>query len=88
MTIIGQRRGYFFIMKMRNFVKVDFDFYREQCNFIGAETEVFEMRRQGMSLDQIADAKFDEGYTYDDIKKISSAIHEKMKRVQEYFGIS
>lgn len=75
-------------MRMSKFVKLDFDFYREQCNFIGAESDVFEMRRQGMSINQIADAKYDEGYTYDDIKKISKAVSEKMKRVQLYFGIS
>ena len=73
-------------MNVSKLIKVELDFYREQCNFTDIETEIFEMRRQGKSLDQIADEKEKDGYTYDGIKKISSAVNEKMRRVQLYFG--
>ena len=74
-------------MVMNDYVKFELDFYREECNFTDIESEIFEMRRQGMSLDRIADLKHKQGYTIDGIKKKSRVINEKIKRVNEHYGI-
>lgn len=65
-------------MKISQFTKPELDLYREQCNFVGAEKEVFEMRSQKIPLETIAE-KLD--YTIDGIKKISKEVNNKIIRV-------
>lgn len=70
-------------MILKRFIEPELELYRSQCNFVGDEIAVFEMRSKGHSLEEIAEAK---GYTTDGIKKISKAVDEKIIKVQKYFG--
>lgn len=70
-------------MKVKELVEYELEFYRQQCNFVGDEKDVFELRSKGIPLEEIAELK---GYTYDGIKKISKGVSDKMVRVRHYFG--
>ena len=70
-------------MIVSKFVKPELDLYRSQCNFVGAEIDVFEMRSQGIPLERIAEIT---GFTYDGIKKISKDVNNKIIRVQHFYG--
>ena len=70
-------------MVIHKFVKPELDFYREQCNFVGAEREVFELRSQKVSLEDIAERL---GYTVDGINKISRDVNEKINRINTVLG--
>lgn len=70
-------------MKVKAFIEPELALYRKQCNFVGIEMDVFEMRSRGIPLEEIAELT---GFTYDGIKKISKDVNEKIIRVQRYFG--
>lgn len=56
----------------------ELEYYRTYCNFIGAERTVFDLRGEGVPLEEIAELL---NYTHDGIKKVSRRVNEKMKRV-------
>ena len=70
-------------MIVSKFIEPELELYRKQCNFVGVEKDVFEMRSKGIPLEEIAEIK---GFTYDGIKKVSKGVNEKIIRVQHYFG--
>ena len=65
-------------MIISKYTKPELDYFREQCNFVGVEIDVFEMRSQKIPLEIIAE-KLD--YTIDGIKKISKDVNNKITRV-------
>ena len=65
-------------MVVSDFTKPELDYLRENCNFVGYERTVFDMRSEGIPLEEIADRLM---YTYDGIKKISRKVNNKIKRV-------
>ena len=65
-------------MVISKLTKPELDFYREQCNFVGAEIDVFEMRSQKISLESIAEKL---GYTVDGINRISRSVNNKISRI-------
>lgn len=67
-------------MIISDFTKPELDLFREQCNFVGHEKDLFEMRSQGISLVAIA-RKI--GYTTDGINDISRKVNNKIKKVLE-----
>lgn len=80
---VGYTHGGGAVMKIKDFIEPELDLYRKQCNFVGIESELFEMRSKGIPLEEIAELT---GFTYDGIKKISKDVNEKIIRVRQYFG--
>ena len=66
-------------MVVSDYIKPELDYFRENCNFVDDELEVFELRRKGYSLEQIAEMK---DYTYGGIKRISRKVSDKMARLE------
>lgn len=56
----------------------ELDFFRENCNFVGKEIDVFEMRSQGVSLERIAEYL---GLSVEGVKKVSRKVNNKIMRV-------
>lgn len=59
----------------------ELDMCREKCNFIGLEQIVFEMRSQGIPLEQIAEAV---DMSVDGIKKISRKVNTKIIKIRHF----
>lgn len=57
---------------------MELNYFKEQCNFVGDESYVFELRSHGISLGQIADFL---GISIDRTKKLSQSVNRKIKRV-------
>ena len=65
-------------MIIRDFTKPELDRFRENCNFVGSEKVLFEMRSQGVPLEVIAETL---DYTYDGITKVSRRVNNKIRAV-------
>lgn len=66
-------------MRVSDFTKPELDFYRENCNFVGNEIMVFNLRSQGVPLEEIAEAL---NVSVTHIGRISQKVNKKIKRVQ------
>lgn len=66
-------------MKVSRFTVPELDYFRAYCNFVGEEKAVFELRSEGIPLEEIAERLH---YTHDGIKKVSRRINEKINRVR------
>ena len=66
-------------MVIKRFTEPELRLFRDQCNFVNDEIDVFEMRSKGIPLERIAELK---GFTYDGIKKISREVNTKIARIQ------
>ena len=66
-------------MIIHDFTVPELNYFRENCNFVGLEREVFELRSQGVSLEQISDII--KGTTLDSVKKASQRVNRKIIRV-------
>ena len=67
-------------MIVSDFTKQELDYYRENCNFVGNESNLFEMRSQGIPLEQIAEML---NMSVDGIKKVSRKVNSKIARVHK-----
>lgn len=65
-------------MIVSDFTVPELDRFREKCNFVGNEAKVFELRSQGISLEEIAEIL---NMSATNIGKISRKINNKIKRV-------
>jgi len=65
-------------MIISDFTKPELDLFRECCNFVGSERTLFELRSQGVPLEQIAET-LDMSVT--GINKISQKVNKKIRRV-------
>lgn len=65
-------------MIVSDFTKPELDFYRTNCNFVGNEISVFELRSKGMPLEEIAETL---NMSVEGIKKISRKVNNKISRV-------
>lgn len=65
-------------MNIKDFTKPELDYFRKMCNFVGVEREVFEMRSQGIPLEEIAEKV---NMTLDGVKKVSKRVNNKIMRV-------
>lgn len=63
-------------MVISNFTKPQLDYFRENCNFVGDEKTIFELRSQGKSLDEITDIL--DNKSLDGIKYTSRKINNKI----------
>ena len=66
-------------MVVSDFTVPELERFRTQCNFVGNEKDVFEMRSQGVSLEEIAEI-LDMSVTH--IGRISQKVNNKIKRIQ------
>ena len=65
-------------MIVSNFTVPELNYLRDNCNFVGYERIVFDLRSEGISIEEIADRL---NFTPDGIKKISRKINSKINRV-------
>lgn len=65
-------------MIISDFTNIELDCLRKNCNFVGNESDLFELRSQGLSLEEIAEVL---NLSVDGIKKISRKVNRKISRV-------
>ena len=65
-------------MRVCGFTKPELDFFRETCNFVNLEIEVFEMRSRGIPLEAIAEAL---NISADTARKYSQRVNRKIGKV-------
>ena len=65
-------------MIVSDFTVPELDRFREQCNFVGNEIQVFELRSQGVPLEQIAEYL---NMSAEGIRKVSRKVNNKITRV-------
>lgn len=65
-------------MIVADFTKPELDYCRTNCNFVGNEVRVFELRSQGIPLEEIAETL---NMSVEGIKKISRKVNSKITRV-------
>ena len=66
-------------MIISDFTKPQLDYLRANCNFVGDEISIFELRSQGKSLDEITDIL--DHKTIDGIKYTSRKVNNKINSV-------
>ena len=66
-------------MRVKDFVESELELYRKQCNFVGYESDVFEMRSKGVPLEEIAEIL---NMSVTHIGRISQKVNNKIKKVQ------
>lgn len=65
-------------MNVKDFTKPELDFFRENCNFVGVERDIFELRSQGIPLEEIAEQV---NMSVDGVKKASRRVNKKIIKV-------
>lgn len=65
-------------MIIADFTTPELNYFRENCNFVGMEIKVFEMRSKGISLEEIAEEL---NMSVDGVKKISRKVNKKIIKV-------
>lgn len=65
-------------MIVSDFTTPELRYLRENCNFVGKELKIFELRSQGISLEDIAEML---DMTVEGTKYISRKVTSKIKRV-------
>lgn len=65
-------------MNIKDFTKPELDYFRETCNFVGVESDVFELRSKGVPIEEIAELL---NMSVDGIKKVSRRVNKKILKV-------
>ena len=65
-------------MVVSDFTRIELNYLRDNCNFVGTESQVFELRSKGISLEEIAELM---NMSVEGIKKISRKVNNKIERV-------
>ena len=65
-------------MRVSDFTKPELDQLRAQCNFVGHESQVFELRSKGISLEQIAELL---NMSVTNTGRVSQKVNNKIKRI-------
>jgi len=65
-------------MIVSDFTVPELNIFRANCNFVGNEKEVFELRSQGIPLEEIAETL---NMSVEGIKKVSRKVNNKIARV-------
>jgi len=66
-------------MIVSDFTVPELNLFRDKCNFVGNERQVFELRSQGVPLEEIAELL---NMSVAGIKKISTKINKKINKVK------
>lgn len=61
-----------------DFTTAELDYFRVACNFVGNEKRVFELRSQGNSLEEIAEALH---MSVENVKRLSRKVNSKIVKV-------
>lgn len=69
-------------MIISDFTKPELDLLRENCNFVGCEQTIFDLRSQGMPLESIAELL---NLSIDGAKRISRKVNSKIIKVKTHF---
>ena len=69
-------------MVISDFTKPELDLFRENCNFVGCEMAIFNLRSQGVPLETIAESL---NLSIDGAKRISKKVNNKIIKVQTHF---
>ena len=62
-------------MNIKDFTTPELDYFRQNCNFVGVEKDIFELRSQGVSLEEIAEMV---NMSVDGVKKASKRVNKKI----------
>ena len=62
-------------MIISDFTQFELDYFRQACNFVGNEIEVFELRSKGIPLEQVAEHV---NMSVDGVKKTSRKENKKI----------
>ena len=65
-------------MTISNFTKPELDYFRANCNFVNLESDVFEMRSSGYTLEYIAEQLH---ILVDYVRKLSQRVNRKIIKV-------
>lgn len=65
-------------MLISAFTKPELDLFREYCNFVGSEKALFEMRSQGVPLEEIAEYL---NMSVENVKRISRKVNGKISKI-------
>lgn len=65
-------------MIIKDFTVPELNYLKENCNFVGLEIRVFELRSQGIPLEEIAEIL---DMSVDGVKKISRKVNKKIIRI-------
>ena len=65
-------------MIIKNFTEPELDHFRKTCHFVGDERTLFELRSDGVPLEQIAEIL---NLSVDGTKKISRKVNRKIIKV-------
>lgn len=69
-------------MIISDFTKFELDLFRDNCNFVGSERDIFDLRSQGISLERIAETL---NLSIDGAKRISRKVNSKIIKVKTHF---
>jgi hypothetical protein len=69
-------------MIIADFTKYELDLFRDECNFVGCERDIFDLRSQGIPLETIAESL---NLSIDGTKRISRKVNSKINRVLSHF---
>ncbi len=69
-------------MIISDFTKPELDLFRSNCNFVGCEKDIFDLRSQGVPLETIAESL---NLSVDGAKRISQKVNKKIVRVLSHF---
>jgi len=65
-------------MVISDFTCVELEYFRDKCNFVGYEQDLFELRSRGIPLERIAEQL---NMSVDGVKKISRKVNAKITKV-------
>lgn len=65
-------------MTISNFTKPELDYFRANCNFVNFESDVFEMRASGYTLEYIAEQLH---ISVDYVRKLSQRVNRKIIKI-------
>ena len=68
-------------MIISDYTEIELDYFRSNCNFVGCERDVFELRCRGVPLEQIAERI---NMSVDGIKRISKKVNNKIIKVAHF----
>lgn len=69
-------------MIISDFTKLELDVFRDNCNFVGSERAIFDLRSQGIPLESIAETL---NLSIDGAKRLSRKVNTKIIKVQSHF---
>lgn len=69
-------------MIISDFTKLELDMLRNNCNFVGCEMDLFDLRSRGIPLESIAETL---NLSIDGTKRISQKVNNKITRVLSHF---